>query len=78
MYFVYDMLKSNFLAGGNCSVSQLFTKSTLGRYARQQRKTITIKKHDIQAEDVVLPPTTNSKLLFNLNLFMSAVNYHCV
>ncbi|KAF6019174.1 hypothetical protein EB796_022477 [Bugula neritina] len=49
------------LDGGNCSVSQLFTKSTLGRYARQQRKTITIKKHDIQAEDVVLPPTTNKK-----------------
>jgi len=65
------------LAGGNCSVSQLFTKSTLGRYARQQRKTITIKKHDIQAEDVVLPPTTNSKLLFNLNVFLS-VNYHIV
>ncbi|KAF6019169.1 hypothetical protein EB796_022472 [Bugula neritina] len=48
-------------AGGNCSVSQLFTKSTLGRYARQQRKTITIKKHHIQEEDVVLPPTTNKK-----------------
>ncbi|KAF6019188.1 hypothetical protein EB796_022491 [Bugula neritina] len=49
------------LDGGNCSVSQLFTKSTLGRYARQQRKTITIKKHNIQAEDVVFLPTTNKK-----------------
>ncbi|KAF6032114.1 hypothetical protein EB796_009614 [Bugula neritina] len=47
------------LDGGNCSVSQLSTKSTLGRNARQRGKTIT-NKNNSQAVDVASPPVTKS------------------
>jgi len=60
IHFIYALLKSDFLAGGNCSVSQLSTKSTLGRNARQRGKTIT-NKNNSQAVDVASPPVTKSK-----------------